>query len=205
MDSGKSVAGKQSKPSHFDAAPFLVAAASVFITPEPGMSQKGYPRFGRGYQHKNVVLSLIDRDTKQVRSFHVEGVRSDDLAPIIRKNIAKEAALLTDEARYYKSIGAEFKSHDAVNHGKDEYVRIEGEFVISTNRAEGYFSIFKRGMKGIYQHCSERHLHRYLAEFDFRYSNRVKAGCDDTERASRALKGVKGKRLTYQTIGQEMN
>ncbi len=72
---------------------------------------------------------------------------------------------------------------------------------ISTNTVEGYFSIFKRGMKGVYQHCQEKHLHRYLAEFDFRYSNRVKLGVGDVERAERALKGIVGKRLTYQTIG----
>ena len=108
---------------------------------------------------------------------------------------------MTDSASWYKFINKnnDFASHDRVDHAAEEYVRIEGEKVISTNTVEGYYSIFKRGMKGIYQHCGERHLHRYLAEFDFRYSNRVKLGVNDVARADRALVGAKGKRLTYQT------
>jgi ISXO2-like transposase domain len=96
-------------------------------------------------------------------------------------------------------VGEWFASHETVKHSDDEYVRYEGERVVSTNTVEGYYSIFKRGMKGVYQHCSERHLHRYLAEFDFRYSNRVRLGVDDVERAARVVKGVAGKRLTYRT------
>jgi hypothetical protein len=84
-----------------------------------------------------------------------------------------------------------------VNHGKEEYVRRDGDKVVTTNTVEGFYSIFKRGMKGVYQHCKERHLHRYLAEFDFRYSNRVRLGVNDTARADRALVGASGKRLTY--------
>ena len=71
----------------------------------------------------------------------------------------------------------------------------------TTNDLEGFFSIFKRGMRGVYQFCNEKHLHRYLAEFDFRYSNRVALGYNDADRADTLLKGVTGKRLTYQTIG----
>ena len=92
-----------------------------------------------------------------------------------------------------------FASHDSVDHSKDEYARYEGDKVISTNTVEGYYSIFKRGMKGVYQHCKEKHLHRYLNEFDFRYSNRVRLGVNDVERADLALKGAAGKRLTYRT------
>jgi 6-pyruvoyl-tetrahydropterin synthase len=92
-----------------------------------------------------------------------------------------------------------FASHDSVKHGADEYVRYEGDKVISTNTVEGYYSIFKRGMVVIYQHCKEKHLHRYLSEFDFRYSNRIRLGVDDVERTERAFKNSKGKRLTYQT------
>jgi hypothetical protein len=107
---------------------------------------------------------------------------------------------MTDEARHYMELGREFKGgHDAVNHSKDEYARYEGEKTITTNTVEGYYSIFKRGMKGVYQHCSEKHLHRYLAEFDFRYSNRVALGVDDQDRADKALKGIAGKRLTYRS------
>jgi hypothetical protein len=88
-------------------------------------------------------------------------------------------------------------SHDAVEHGQHEYARYECERVIGANTVEGYYSIFKRGMKGVYQHCGEKHLHRYLAEFDFRYNTRIALGVNDETRAVRALKGVVGKRLTY--------
>ena len=108
----------------------------------------------------------------------------------MRENINRETALMTDEASPLSSTSAnEFASHETVKHSDDEYVRYEGERIISTNTVEGYYSIFKRGMKGIYQHCSEKHLHRYLAEFDFRYSNRVRLGVDDVERTERAREG----------------
>ncbi len=99
---------------------------------------------------------------------------------------------MTDEGAVYKSIGPEFASHETVVHSKDEYVRGD----VFTNTVEGYYSIFKRGMKGVYQHCSEKHLHRYVAEFEFRYNNRSANGCDDMQRSVQALRGVVGKRLT---------
>jgi ISXO2-like transposase domain len=102
---------------------------------------------------------------------------------------------MTDERAAYQVVGKEFAGHEAVNHGEEEYVRGD----VTTNTVEGYFSIFKRGMKGVYQHCGERHLHRYIAEFDFRYSNRIRLGIDDVQRTELALKGIVGKRLTYQT------
>src|SRR5262249_34394931 len=113
----------------------------------------------------------------------------------------------TDEAKHYYDLSKEFADHNTVTHSADEYVRYtnvryfpEGSpYVITTNSVEGYFSIFKRGMKGVYQHCSERHLHRCLAEFDFRYNNRVRFGIDDVQRTERALKGIVGKRLTHRT------
>jgi transposase-like protein len=148
----------------------------------------------KGTGHKHVVLSLIERDGS-ARSFHVEGTRVADVAPVIRANVAKETTLMTDEGRYYLEVGREFARHDRVNHRIDEYVRGDAH----TNTAEGFFSIFKRGMQGVYQHCHEKHLHRYLAEFDFRYSNRIKLGVDDAERTARAVKGIVGKRLTYRT------
>ena len=101
--------------------------------------------------------------------------------------------MMTDEASYYTLVGREFASHGVVRHNRGEY----GRGPIHTNTIEGYFSIFKRGMKGVYQHCSKEHLHRYLAEYDFRYSQRIALGVDDTERANRLLKGVVGKRLSY--------
>jgi hypothetical protein len=129
------------------------------------------------------------------RSFHVDSTTVAQIAPIVRANIAKETALMTDEARQYLEVGGEFSSHESVNHSQEEYVRGH----VHTNTVEGFYSIFKRGMKGIYQHCSEKHLHRYLSEFDFRYSNRIRLGVDDVQRTERAIKGIVGKRLTYRT------
>jgi transposase-like protein len=154
---------------------------------------KGEP-IRRGTGHKHVVLSLIERGGS-ARSFHVEGTRSADINPVLRANLSREAHMMTDEATYYNEVGREMARHEKVNHKQEEYVRGD----VHTNTAEGFFSIFKRGMRGVYQHCSEKHLHRYLAEFDFRYSNRIKLGVDDGERTARALKGIVGKRLTYRT------
>jgi ISXO2-like transposase domain len=126
-----------------------------------------------------------------------------DIAPILRANLARETQLMTDKAAGYKIVGKEFASHDAVDHSRDEYARYEGDKVISTNTVEGYYSVFKRGMKGVYQHCSEKHLHRYLAEYDFRYSNRAALGIDDNSRAEIAANGIVGKRLTYRRPNQK--
>jgi transposase-like protein len=147
-----------------------------------------------GSAHKNVVLTLVQRGGS-ARSFHVDGTRIADLLPILRANVHRETAMMTDELPSYRRLGDEFASHESVVHGIKEYVRGH----VHTNTVEGYYSIFKRGMKGVYQHCKEKHLHRYLAEFDFRYSNRVRLGVDDVARADRALKGIVGKRLTYRT------
>ncbi len=145
----------------------------------------------QGGWHKIPVLTLVDRHG-EARSFVVESATKANVLPIVRKNLASEARVITDEASIYNKMNYEYM-HAFVNHSKGEYGRGE----ISTNTVEGFFSIFKRGMKGVYQHCSEKHLHRYMAEYDFRYSNRVKLGCDDKERAERALLSVVGKRLTY--------
>jgi transposase-like protein len=156
---------------------------------------EGQPKKGRtAWANKNVVVTLVERGGS-ARSFHVDGVRIADLQPIIRANISRETRLMTDEMPSYKEIGKEFASHEAVNHRRGEYVRGD----VTTNTVEGFYSVFKRGMKGVYQHCKEKHLHRYLCEFDFRYSNRVALGIDDVARAERALKGIRGKRLTYRT------
>jgi transposase-like protein len=145
---------------------------------------------------KNVVLTLVERGGS-ARSFHIESTSIADIVPILRQNVRRESIVMTDEAPVYRGLGGEYLSHDAVNHGKKEYVRYSADDVITTNTVEGYYSIFKRGMKGVYQHCKEKHLHRYLAEFDFRYSNRVALGVDDQDRAEKTLKGAIGKRLTY--------
>lgn len=148
----------------------------------------------RGYAHKRVVLSLVQRGGA-VRSFHVEGTTVADIAPIVRDNIAKESRLMTDDGRHYTKIGRLFASHESVNHTEDEYVRGDAH----TNTVEGFFGLFKRGFKGIYQHCGENHLHRYLTEFDFRYNNRIRLGVDDLTRTNNAIKGAVGRRLTYET------
>ena len=106
---------------------------------------------------------------------------------------------MTDDAGQYRHMGS-LLPHYVVNHSADEYVRRLGNGILAhTNTAEGFFAILKRGITGVYHNVSEAHLHRYLAEFDFRYSNRERLGVDDTARADRALLGVKGKRLTYET------
>ena len=157
----------------------------------------------RGYGHKNSVLTLVERGGS-ARSFHIEGMAISDVMPIVLENVKRETRINTDEGKHYNDVSKDF-GHDTVNHSKDEYVRYttvvsfpEAQpYIITTNTVEGYFSIFKRGMKGVYQHCSEKHLHRYLSEFDFRYSNRVALGVNDGERADLAVKGAAGKRLTY--------
>lgn len=146
----------------------------------------------RGYAHKHAVLSLVERGGK-VRSFHVDGTKTADVVPIMKENIARETRIMTDEAGQYAHVKKHFAGHDFVSHGKGEYVRDE----VHTNTVEGFYSVFKRGMKGVYQHCSEKHLHRYVAEFDFRHNNRVKLGVDDVQRTGNALRGIVGKRLTY--------
>lgn len=152
----------------------------------------------QGNNHKMRVVSLVDRDSGKARSFPANSMVRDQVAQIVRANVAKEAKLTTDESRLYSRVGKEFAAHEFVTHGRSEYVRGD----VSTNTVEGFFSIFKRGMRGIYQHCNEKHLHRYLAEFDFRYSNRVALGFNDADRTDQMLKGIVGKRLTYVQSGR---
>jgi transposase-like protein len=156
---------------------------------------------------KHPVVALVERGG-EVRSFHMPTIRANTLRSVMARNISIESHLMTDEAKTYTLIGHNFASHGVVNHTNKEYVRWGVQFpemkpqMISTNTVEGYFSILKRGIYGVYQHVSEAHLHRYLSEFDFRYNNRIALGCDDETRADRALKGAKGKRLTYQTTNR---
>lgn len=127
----------------------------------------------------------------------VDDVKAGTLVPILRENIAKEAQIYTGEASQYAKLAADFAGHEFVRHGIGEY----GRGVIHTNTIEGFFSVSKRGMKGVYRHCGKKHLHRYMAEFDVRYDNRKANGIEDSERADIALRGIVGKRLTCQTIG----
>jgi ISXO2-like transposase domain len=174
-----------------------VEVDETFIGHDRTIKPRGEKK-GRGYHHKNKVLSLVDRSSGQARSIVVDDLKATTLIPIMQANIAREARVLTDEAGQYKHVAKHFGSHDFVSHGAGEYVRA-GDRSIHTNTIEGFFSVFKRGMKGVYQHCQHNHLHRHVAEFDFRYNNRKALGVNDPQRADRLLRGVYGKRLTYQT------
>jgi len=158
-------------------------------------SGRPYTKSGKsGPANKRAIVSLVERGGK-VRSFHVEHADKSTINKIATENLAREARVHTDESSLYNDIASIAASHDAVKHRAGEYVRGE----VHTNTVENVFSVFKRGMRGTYQHCAEKHLHRYLAEFDFRYNNRVALGVNDEARADSALKGIVGKRLTYRT------
>jgi transposase-like protein len=177
-----------------DLSPFGSDGGAVEVDETYIGQKKGVPMKRGGHAHKMGVLSLVERNTGKVRSFTFDDTRAHEIHPIVRANIAREARLMTDEARMYWKLGTEFAEHGRVLHGVGQYAKGD----VYTNTVEGSFSIFKRGMRGIYQHCSEKHLHRYLAEFDFRYCNRVANGYNDTDHADALLKGIVGKRLTYQ-------
>jgi hypothetical protein len=179
-------------------APFGSGGGFVEID-ETFIGRNDRPKSRMAIHNMNKVIALIDRTTGRSTSLVFNGnLNAAEVAPIVSELVAKEANLLTDEAHFYKTIGKEYASHTFVSHSAGEYVR-KGDKAIHTNTIEGYFSIFKRGMRGVYQHCGRQHLHRYLAEFDFRYSNRSALGIEDSERADRLLLGVVGKRLTYET------
>jgi transposase-like protein len=150
----------------------------------------------RGTAHKHGVVALVDRESGTSKWFKIDSSTADQIHPIVLNNIAREARLMTDEAKMYRKIGREFAEHGTTTHARMEYVNPEDR-TIHTNTVEGAFSIFKRGMRGVYQHCAEHHLHRYLAEFEFRYNTRQANGIDDRGRAVRAVEGIVGKRLTY--------
>lgn len=138
------------------------------------------------------MVALVERGGKS-RSVHVDSITANQVREILVRNADRKSQLHTDEANVYTEVGREFADHQTVNHGEKEYARGP----VTTNTVEGMFSIFKRGMRGVYQHCGEQHLQRYLDEFDFRYSNRIALGVDDTARTAKALEGIVGKRLTY--------
>jgi transposase-like protein len=181
---------RDANPALFGGDGGEVQADETWIGNKPGVERaKG------GFRHKMKVVALLDKRTGRTRAVHAAEMVPNEVANIVRENVDRESILVTDEARHYWKVGTEFVGHRRVFHGIGNYSK-DG---FSTNAIEGYFSIFKRGMRGVYQFCSEKHLHRYLAEFDFRYSNRSALGIEDTERADHLLRGVVGKRLTYQT------
>jgi len=150
---------------------------------------------GRGGVGKTVVHAIVERDGR-VRAHVIPNINGKTLRPILDAHADKRSALMTDTDGSYYHLGQEFARHEVVNHSIGEYVRGDAH----SNTVENYFSILKRGLTGVYHSVSEEHLHRYLAEFSFRYSNREGLGVDDVSRADLALKGFKGKRLTYRTI-----
>jgi transposase-like protein len=162
----------------------IVEADETYLGPN---NPRRIDRNPRGNKEK--IFSLVERDGK-VRSFHIEAVRGETLKPIMREQIAADTHIMTDQSPIYHSMKRHFLSHESVNHNQNEYVRGR----IHTNTIEGYFSILKRGLRGIYQHVGKQHLRRYIGEFDFRYNTRK---LTDAERTALALKGIDGKRLLY--------
>jgi transposase-like protein len=178
-----------------DTTPSAIGGANKVV--EADESYVGGKAKNRAYRKpapKKAVFSLVERGG-EVRSFHVANVTAKMLRPIIVNIASRKSHLMTDESLVYPAVGDEFSAHGTVNHSAGEYVRLGG--FVHTNTIENYFSIFKRGVIGTFHHISEQHLHRYLAEFDFRYNNRSSLGVEDKARAAKAIKGAEGKRLTY--------
>ena len=175
----------------------IVEVDETFIGKEPGVTKA---KNARGGSHKLKMVTLVDRTTKRAKSIVVDDLKKSTLIPILKENIAREAYVMTDEASQYQGIGAGkvFDAHAWTNHSAGQYVDY-ADSEIHTNTVEGFYSIFKRGMKGVYQHCGKQHLHRYAAEFDFRYNNRVANGIDDSQRALNVISSANGKRLTYKS------
>ena len=164
--------------------------------PSSNRGGRPYTKGGRsGPSNKRAVVALVERGG-EARTFHVDRATKAAVTKIVTENVDRETYLHTDESRLYGDADQLFAEHRTVKHSVSEYVR----GIVHTNTVESVFSVFKRGMVGVYQHCSEKHLHRYLAEFDFRYNARQALGMTDTVRAERALKGIVGKRLTYRTV-----
>jgi hypothetical protein len=145
-----------------------------------------------GNAHKYKVVSLVERGGR-ARCMHVDHLTANQVRDVLVTNVDRKSQLMTDESNVCTKVGGEYAKHFTVNHGEYEWAR----GTCHTNTIEGFFSIFKRGTKGVYQHCSEKHLHRYLAEFDFRYSHRVKLGWTDKMPVDIIMEGIEGKRLTY--------
>lgn len=182
----------------------IVEADETYFGSKEGLAAEVRPGTGKPYKKrgglltKRAVFSLVERGG-QVRSFHVAQATKENVTALVNANVAKESKLYTDESRLYTGMGAVFADHQTTKHSAGEYVRYEGGEPIHSNTVESYFSVFKRGMRGVYQHCDEKHLHRYLAEFDFRHNNRIALGIGDVARTAHILEGVAGKRLTYKT------
>lgn len=159
--------------------------------PRPRKHPRSTKQPHRDKRPKRAIVALIERGG-QARAFHVGNADKETVAALIQKHVAPETRLHTDESYLYRGANAHAATHETVKHSIGEYVRGD----VHTNSAEGFFGQFKRGMNGIYGHCDEKYLGRYVREFEFRHNNRVKLGVDDKERAARAVKGTVGRRLT---------
>ncbi|HYL34199.1 MAG TPA: IS1595 family transposase [Stellaceae bacterium] len=191
---------KQMNPAPFGGDGKVVEADETYVggkDKNKAKSKRGHRKGRAGVATKEAVYSLVERGG-DVRSFHVGKVTGDGLRQILTAQVKRDTSLMTDEASTSMWVGREYPKHQTVNHAADEYVRGEAY----TNTVEGYFSVLKRGIVGTYHHVSPQHLSRYLAEFDFRYSNRSAVGVSDAERAERLIKGVEGKRLTYRRTNE---
>lgn len=189
---------KDTDPSPLGGEGRVIEADETFIGPSKDVfsNESGWKK-ERGTGSKRKVLTLVER-RGGARSVHIPDLTAPVIRKIVLENADTESRLHTDEANHYKRLGRKFAKHEAVNHHTGEYARGD----VTTNNVEGFFSIFKRGMTGVYQHCSEQHLQRYLYEFDFRYSNRASLGVNDSERTTLTLRGAVGKRLRYRGFGK---
>ena len=188
-DGGLVIMGGGGKTVEADETYFGTIPKAEIMPEAPG---KGGRLAGIRRPAHRAVLALVERGGK-ARTFHIAQANQDTVSGIMRENVARESRIHTDESQIYNIVPWQFAKHETVKHSDYEYVRGD----VTTNSVEGYFSIFKRGMKGIYQHCSEKHLHRYLAEFDFRYNHRVRLGLNDAARTEKALRDIVRKRLKY--------
>ena len=167
--------------------------------PSPQRQGRPYLKSGKtGGNQKRIVVGLVERGGT-ARMFHLNDATASTVRDVLVRNVDRNSTLYTDSSRLYTRTGEEFATHKTTNHAAGEYARREGDVVVHSNTIEGVFSVFKRGMVGVYQHCGEAHLHRYLAEFDFRYNRRTKLGFTDKMRVEAIMEGIEGKRLTYRS------
>lgn len=177
----------------FGASGGAVEVDETYLGVEPGAGVK------RGYSHKMKVVTLLDRDTRQASSLVMDTVTAKTITDLLHERVSPNAHLMTDESSLYTTVGRSFAAHGVTHHSHYEYVSRDDPNVHSLN-VEGYYSIFKRGMRGVYQWCAKPHLQRYCAEFDFRYNHRSAKGVSDAQRADILLRGAAGRRLTYRAM-----
>ena len=188
------------KPAAIGGQNLVVEADETYVGGKEGNKHKSKRTPGRqGGKGKMPVVSLVERGG-ETRSFHVANVTATTLRPVLVKHISRASYLMTDDSKVYPKVGAEFAGHGTVNHSAEEYVALGGFH--HTNTVESHFALLKRGIYGTFHHISEAHLHRYLAEFDFRANTRK---LTDAERAAALLAGAKGKRLVYQQPREAAN